>query len=140
MGSFAGYYSARLFKVFKGTAWKRNAVLTAILFPGTLFGLMFLLNFFVWGEEASNAIPFGTMLALCRYLVSLWLAGCLFSSPPRPQSRCGSVFLCLLSTLVHTLAKRSKLLSTRFGQTRFRAKFRNKSGTFNRYLPSLFRA
>ena len=28
MGSFAGYFSARLYKMFKGKAWKRNTFLT----------------------------------------------------------------------------------------------------------------
>ncbi|KAI9033308.1 transmembrane 9 superfamily member 4-like [Hyaloraphidium curvatum] len=64
MGAFAGYFSSRLYKAFKGTAWKRNAVLTATVVPGSLFAIMFLLNFFVWAQEASNAIPLGTMVVM----------------------------------------------------------------------------
>jgi len=34
MGSFAGYFSARMYKMFRGKAWKRNTTLTAFVFPG----------------------------------------------------------------------------------------------------------
>ncbi|KAF9276526.1 hypothetical protein BGZ68_009965 [Mortierella alpina] len=63
-GSFAGYYSARLYKVFKGTSWTKNAILTATLVPGFLMTTVFLLNLFVWSQNSSNAIPFGTFFAL----------------------------------------------------------------------------
>ncbi|KAG9068248.1 Transmembrane 9 super member 4 [Linnemannia hyalina] len=61
---FAGYYSARLYKVFKGTSWTKNAIVTATLVPGFLMTLVFLLNMFVWSKNSSNAIPFGTFFAL----------------------------------------------------------------------------
>ncbi|KAG0372691.1 Transmembrane 9 super member 4 [Mortierella sp. AD032] len=63
-GAFAGYYSARLYKVFKGTSWTKNAIVTATLVPGILMTLVFLLNMFVWSKNSSNAIPFGTFFAL----------------------------------------------------------------------------
>ncbi|KAF9217462.1 hypothetical protein BGZ59_004067 [Podila verticillata] len=63
-GAFAGYYSARLYKVFKGTSWTKNAILTATLVPGFLMSIVFLLNLFVWSQNSSNAIPFGTFFAL----------------------------------------------------------------------------
>ncbi|CAO3567999.1 unnamed protein product [Mortierella alpina] len=63
-GVFAGYYSARLYKAFKGTSWTRNAILTATLVPGFMMTLVFLLNMFVWSKNSSNAIPFGTFFAL----------------------------------------------------------------------------
>ncbi|KAG9285716.1 hypothetical protein G9A89_002283 [Geosiphon pyriformis] len=65
---FAGYYSSRMYKVFKGTAWKKNAVVTSILFPGFIFGVIFALNFFIWSQHSSSAIPFGTFFAL----ISIW--------------------------------------------------------------------
>eukprot|EP01047_Picozoa_sp_COSAG01_P035237 COSAG01_NODE_2690_length_7247_cov_30.101567_7_plen_89_part_00 len=37
---------------------------TAFLFPGVVFGVFFILNFFVWGEGSSGAVPFGTLFAL----------------------------------------------------------------------------
>ncbi|KAF9921669.1 Transmembrane 9 super member 4 [Linnemannia zychae] len=63
-GAFAGYYSARLYKAFKGTSWTKNAIVTATLVPGFLMTLVFLLNIFVWSKNSSNAIPFGTFFAL----------------------------------------------------------------------------
>lgn len=63
-GSFAGYFSARLYKMFKGKAWKRNTTLTAFAFPGTVYGIAFILNLFVWKKKSSLAVPIGTMLLL----------------------------------------------------------------------------
>ncbi|MCI65015.1 transmembrane 9 superfamily member 4-like, partial [Trifolium medium] len=68
MGLFAGYSSARLYKMFKGTEWKRNTLKTAFMFPGILFAIFFVLNALIWGEQSSGAVPFGTMIAL----VCLW--------------------------------------------------------------------
>ncbi|KAL4386516.1 hypothetical protein GQ457_09G005820 [Hibiscus cannabinus] len=68
MGIFAGYSSARLYKMFKGTEWKRNTLETAFMFPSILFVVFFVLNGLIWGEQSSGAVPFGTMLAL----VFLW--------------------------------------------------------------------
>lgn len=62
--AFAGYYSARLYKVFRGTSWTKNAIVTATLVPGILFTIVFMLNLFVWSKNSSNAIPFGTFFAL----------------------------------------------------------------------------
>jgi transmembrane 9 superfamily protein 2/4 len=86
-GSTAGYYSARLHKLFNETfasssglsssapnSWKRNVVLTAFLFPGTIFTVFIIQNFFLIGARSSGAVPFGTMLAL----FSLWF---LISAP-----------------------------------------------------------
>ncbi|GAB2293021.1 Transmembrane 9 super member 7 [Dionaea muscipula] len=68
MGLFAGYSSARLYKMFKGTEWKKNTLKTAFMFPGILFSVFFVLNALIWGEKSSGAVPFGTMFAL----VLLW--------------------------------------------------------------------
>lgn len=64
MGLFAGYSSARLYKMFKGTEWKKNTLKTAFMFPGILFSIFFVLNALIWGEKSSGAVPFGTMAAL----------------------------------------------------------------------------
>lgn len=82
---FAGNVSSRLYKSFNGLAWKRNTIMvrpeypphlvsrrdeltraaqTAVLFPGVVFMVFFLLNFFVWGKGSSGAVPFGTLFAL----------------------------------------------------------------------------
>jgi len=68
MGLFAGYASARLYKSFKGADWKINTIMTALLFPGVIFAVFFVLNTLIWGEKSSGAVPFGTMFAL----VFLW--------------------------------------------------------------------
>ncbi|KAK7704586.1 hypothetical protein SLS64_008350 [Diaporthe eres] len=68
-GLFSGYYSARVYKTFEGQDFLRNAMVTALLFPGLAFGLIFILNLFVWAQASSTAIPFGTLVAL----LLLWL-------------------------------------------------------------------
>ncbi|XP_051130961.1 transmembrane 9 superfamily member 9-like [Andrographis paniculata] len=68
MGLFAGYTTARFYKMFKGTEWKKITLQTAFMFPGIVFAIFFVLNALIWGEESSGAVPFGTMFAL----VLLW--------------------------------------------------------------------
>ncbi|PKY06688.1 hypothetical protein P168DRAFT_265366 [Aspergillus campestris IBT 28561] len=68
-GLFSGYFSARLFKTFGGVKWKKNMLITAVLFPGLIFSLVFLLNLFVWAQASSTAIPFSTLISL----IALWL-------------------------------------------------------------------
>jgi len=68
MGVFAGYFSTRTYKMFKGQSWKKNTVMTAMLFPGTIFVIFFVLDLFIWGEKSSGHVPFGTLVAL----VALW--------------------------------------------------------------------
>ncbi|KAI5919917.1 endomembrane protein 70 [Camillea tinctor] len=68
-GIFSGYFSARVYRTFDGQNFRKNALVTACLFPGLLFSLIFMLNLFVWAQASSTAIPFGTLIAL----VLLWL-------------------------------------------------------------------
>ncbi|XP_030456405.1 transmembrane 9 superfamily member 8-like [Syzygium oleosum] len=68
MGLLAGYSSARLYKMFKGTEWKKITLKTAFMFPATIFAVFFVLNALIWGQKSSGAVPFGTMFAL----VVLW--------------------------------------------------------------------
>ncbi|KAF8407271.1 hypothetical protein HHK36_006398 [Tetracentron sinense] len=68
MGLFAGYSSAHLYKMFKGTEWKKITLKTAFMFPAIVFAIFFVLNALIWGEKSSGAVPFGTMFAL----VCLW--------------------------------------------------------------------
>ena len=67
-GSFAGYFSARLYKYFKGTEWKTNTLLTAFLTPGVIFVIFSVLNTMLWAKQSSGAIPFGTFVAI----IFLW--------------------------------------------------------------------
>lgn len=68
-GIFSGYLSARVHKSFDGENHRLNALITASLFPGMLFGLIFILNLFVWAQASSTAMPFSTILAM----LMLWL-------------------------------------------------------------------
>jgi len=63
-GALAGYSSARFYKMWKGENWKRTTLLTAFLYPGTVFLIFFVLNLFIWGTKSSGAVPFLTMFAL----------------------------------------------------------------------------
>merc|ERR1740138_1175156 len=64
MGVPAGYFSAHTYKSVKGTEWKKATLMTALLWPGVVVGAFFVLNFFIWGQASSGAMPVGTMLAL----------------------------------------------------------------------------
>jgi len=63
-GSLAGYTSARLYKMWKGEDWKTTTLLTAFLYPATVFIFFFFIDLFVWGTKSSGAVPFQTMFAL----------------------------------------------------------------------------
>jgi transmembrane 9 superfamily protein 2/4 len=80
MGAFAGYFSTRTYRTLNGKEWKKNALWTAILFPGTVFLIFFFLNFFVWGVKSSAAIPFGTLVALIALWFGISVPLCFFGS------------------------------------------------------------
>mmetsp|Transcript_12536 Transcript_12536/g.36513 ORF Transcript_12536/g.36513 Transcript_12536/m.36513 type:complete len:623 (+) Transcript_12536:65-1933(+) len=63
-GILAGYCSARFYKMWKGEDWKKTTLMTAFLYPGTVFLIFFVLNLFIWGTKSSGAVPFTTMFAL----------------------------------------------------------------------------
>lgn len=70
MGVAAGYCAALTYKSFKGSQWKSLTLLTAFLYPGIVLGIFFVLNFFIWGQRSSGAVPFGTMFAvLCIWFL-----------------------------------------------------------------------
>ena len=69
MGSIAGFFSARFYKLFGGKQWKQSTLLTSCLYPG-LMGIIFLgINFFVAAYGSSTATPFGTLILL----LVLWI-------------------------------------------------------------------
>nr|XP_018899766.1 PREDICTED: transmembrane 9 superfamily member 4 [Bemisia tabaci] len=68
-GVLAGYVSGRIYRTLKGREWKKSAVLTGLLHPGFVLGTCFILNFLIWGEKSSGAVPFPTMLLLA----ALWI-------------------------------------------------------------------
>jgi transmembrane 9 superfamily protein 2/4 len=68
MGIFAGYNSARTFKMFNGKEWQRSTLMTALFYPGIIFTILFILNLIVWAEGTTSAVPFGSLLAV----LALW--------------------------------------------------------------------
>eukprot|EP00667_Euglena_gracilis_P008492 EG_transcript_8592 len=68
LGSYAGYVTARLSKMFNVTSW-HNILLVGTYFPGQIFLVFFLMDMMLWGKHASNAVPATTMIAL----LALWL-------------------------------------------------------------------
>ncbi|KAM5437942.1 hypothetical protein McanMca71_002164 [Microsporum canis] len=68
-GVFSGYFSAQLYRAFGGLNWRKNTFITALLFPGLVFSIIFVLNLFVWAQASSTALPFGTLISL----LALWL-------------------------------------------------------------------
>lgn len=69
MGSFAGYSSARIYKLLNGKEWKKNTLLTAAFYPGVMGAIFLSINSFVAANGSSTAAPFTTLLAL----VLLWI-------------------------------------------------------------------
>ena len=49
----------------QGDQWKQVTLQTALLYPGIVFSIFLSLNFLVWGQKSSGAVPFGTLFALC---------------------------------------------------------------------------
>lgn len=78
LGLHSGYYGGRLYKTLKGQQWKKAAMLTSCLYPSVVFGISFLLNFWIWGQKSSGAVPFTTMIAiLCTWFgISVPLVFC----------------------------------------------------------------
>ena len=68
MGVLGGYISGRIYGMFGGQSWRKNAFHTATTVPGVIFGVLFFLNLFLWGKHSSASIPFLYLLAL----VALW--------------------------------------------------------------------
>lgn len=64
MGSFAGFYSSSIYKMFRGIQWKQNTLMTAFFFPGVVFSIIFVLNLLLWIYGSSGAIPFGAFFTL----------------------------------------------------------------------------
>jgi transmembrane 9 superfamily member 2/4 len=68
LGSWSGYTTARMAKLFKMKSWKIIFV-AGVFFPGQMFLGYFLLNFVHWGNHAASATPITAMLTLA----ALWM-------------------------------------------------------------------
>lgn len=63
LGSYSGYTTARLAKMFKMKSWK-IVFAVALYFPGQMFLSYFLLNLVHWGNKSTTATPFTAMLTI----------------------------------------------------------------------------
>jgi len=68
MGAVGGYVAARFTKLLDENSSQMVSWLTAVLYPGIFFGVFFMLNLLLWGEESSGAVPFTTLF----FLLVLW--------------------------------------------------------------------
>jgi transmembrane 9 superfamily protein 2/4 len=64
MGVVSGYVTARFYKTFKGKAWQKATVCTALGFPGLCFICFFLMDIMAWSYGSTDAVPFTTILVL----------------------------------------------------------------------------
>jgi transmembrane 9 superfamily protein 2/4 len=68
LGCISGFCSAWNYKSLGGDMWKQNTILVCCFFPGLTFGPFFFLNFFVWHEGSTVAVPFLQLFEL----ILLW--------------------------------------------------------------------
>ncbi|GMH70719.1 hypothetical protein TrST_g9124 [Triparma strigata] len=67
-GATAGYVSSRLYKSFRGRAWQRCTILTAVAFPGAAFVFFLFCNIVLSIYHSSAAVPFLQILSV----MALW--------------------------------------------------------------------
>jgi transmembrane 9 superfamily protein 2/4 len=81
-GIFAGYWSARLYKCFKGRQWQLCTLLTSLFFPGICFTLFLFFNIVQAFFKSTGAVPFLDVLILaamwCCVTVPLVFLGAYF--------------------------------------------------------------
>lgn len=63
-GFLAGYACTWLSKILQRPEWRRNTLFTALLFPGVIFFIFFLVNSVFWSQKSSAAVPFSTFIIL----------------------------------------------------------------------------
>jgi transmembrane 9 superfamily protein 2/4 len=68
-GIVAGLVSGRLYKMFGGTHWKKSALGTALLIPGSFFLIFFLINSLISLEDSTLDVSFWSLLEL----LLIWL-------------------------------------------------------------------
>jgi transmembrane 9 superfamily protein 2/4 len=65
MGIFAGYYSARIYKMFEGKHWLVCTLLTATAYPTMVFAAFLIINIALLLEKSSGAV---TKIPTCPFL------------------------------------------------------------------------
>ena len=66
--SISGYVSGYYYKMFGGTQWNRNVLLTAFMFSGPMVGTFSVLNTIAIAYRSTQALPFGTIFLI----IVLW--------------------------------------------------------------------
>ncbi|XP_031739534.1 transmembrane 9 superfamily member 9 isoform X2 [Cucumis sativus] len=69
MSLCAGYVSARLYKMFNGTDWKKIAFKTAVTFPSVIYIIFTVLNGLLRAQKSSVVVPSWAMFVL----LLLWI-------------------------------------------------------------------
>jgi len=64
MGTWAGYSSARIYKLCGGKEWKKNTLLTASFYPGIMAVCFLSINAYVASQGSSTAAPLSTILGM----------------------------------------------------------------------------
>lgn len=64
MGAFAGYWSARVYKLFHGKEWKRSTMLTAVLYPGIIGTIFLCVNAIIFQQGSSTTAPITSLLSV----------------------------------------------------------------------------
>ena len=62
--SIAGFVSGYYYKMFGGTSWVRNVLLTAALFSGPMVATFSVLNTVAIAYDSTQALPFGTIFLI----------------------------------------------------------------------------
>jgi len=81
MSSLCGYFSARNYKLYNGSNWKKLVLFATLLYPGLLGSIFIFLNIVLWEEGASSEIKILTLMEMGFYFaltIPLSLAGTFF--------------------------------------------------------------
>jgi len=87
-GIFSGFWSAKLYKCFKGRQWQLCTLLTSIFFPGLCFFLFVFFNIIQSFFKSTGAVPFLDVLILaamwCCVTIPLVFLGAYFGYKQEP--------------------------------------------------------
>ena len=64
MGLPGGYISATMYKFYGGIYWLKNAILTSVLFPGTIIFGYIIVNIFLTYEKSNAAVKISDIMSL----------------------------------------------------------------------------
>lgn len=88
LGCLSGYVSARLYKAFQGKYWQFCTIMTATLFPGTVFGVFLFFNIILAFMHSSASAPFLDVLIVmamwCCVAIPLTFMGALWGYKKDP--------------------------------------------------------